>query len=103
DWLDWASDVGNARMARLQGQSTLAFARATLGRQIGVDRPVRAVPDTALPPLPDTTGLRDALLGTAPQVRQADAFARAARAQVWMSRSSYWPTFTASLSKGYSG
>ena len=96
-------DVGNARIALLQAQSNLAFAQATLGRQIGVDRPVRAVPDTVLPPLPDTAGLRDAMLGTAPQVRQADAFARAARAQLWASRSSYWPTFSTSLSKGYSG
>ena len=103
DSLRSAVDVGNARIALLQAQSNLAFAQATLGRQIGVDRPVRAVPDTVLPPLPDTTGLRDAMLGTAPQVRQADAFARAARAQVWASRSSYWPTFSTSLSKGYSG
>jgi len=103
DSLRSAVDVGNARIALLQAQSNLAFAQATLGRQIGVDRPVRAVPDTVLPPLPDTTGLRDAILGTAPQVRQADAFARAARAQVWASRSSYWPTFNASLGKGYSG
>src|SRR5690242_905475 len=103
DSLRSAVDYGNARIALLQAQSNLAFAQATLGRQIGVDRPVRAVPDTALPPLPDTSGLRDALLGTAPQVRQADAQARAARAGVWASRSSYWPTFSASLGKGYSG
>ncbi|HEY6852836.1 MAG TPA: TolC family protein [Gemmatimonadales bacterium] len=103
DSLRSAVDYGNARIALLQAQSNLAFAQATLGRQIGVDRPVRAVPDTVLPPLPDTSGLRDALLGTAPQVRQADAQARAARAGVWASRSSYWPTFSASLGKGYSG
>jgi len=103
DSLRSAVDYGNARIALLQAQSNLAFAQATLGRQIGVDRPVRAVPDTILPTLPDTGGLRDALLGTAPQVRQADAQARAARAQVWASRSSYWPTFSASLAKGYSG
>jgi len=103
DSLRSAVDFGNARIALLQAQSNLAFAQATLGRQIGVDRPVRAVPDTVLPPLPDTTGLRDAILGTAPQVRQADAFARAARAGVWVSKSFYWPTFSTSLTKGYSG
>ena len=103
DSLRSAVDFGNARIALLQAQSNLAFAQATLGRQIGADRPVRAVPDSAMPPLPDTTGLRDATLGTAPQVRQADATARAARAQVWASRSSYWPTFNTSVSKGYSG
>jgi outer membrane protein TolC len=47
--------------------------------------------------------MRAATLGAAPQVRQADALARAARAQLWASRSSYWPTFNASVSKGYSG
>jgi len=103
DSLRSAVDVGNARIALLQAQSNLAFAQATLGRQIGVDRPVRAVPDTVLPPLPDTAGLRAAILGTAPVVRQSDALARAARAQVWASRSSYWPIFSTSLSKGYSG
>lgn len=103
DSLRSAVDVGNARIALLQAQSNLAFAQATLGRQIGVDVPVRAVPDTVLPPLPDTMGMRAATLGTAPQVRQGDALARAARAQLWASRSSYWPTFNASVSKGYSG
>ncbi len=103
DSLRSAVDVGNARIALLQAQSNLAFAQATLGRQIGVDRPVRAIPDSIIPPVPDTTGLRAATIGAAPQVRQADALARAARSQVWISRSSYWPTFNTSLSKGYSG
>jgi outer membrane protein len=103
DSLRSAVDLGNAQIALLQAQSNLAFAQATLGRQVGVDVPVRAVPDTTMPPLPDTTGLREAALNAAPQVRQADALARAARAQVWASRSTYWPTFNASLSKGYSG
>jgi outer membrane protein len=103
DSLRSAVDLGNAQIALLQAQSNLAFAQATLGRQIGVDVPVRAVPDTTLPPLPDTTGLRSAAIESAPQVRQADALARAARAQVWVSRAAYWPTFSTSLAKGYSG
>src|SRR5258708_35061302 len=76
--------------------------RSTLFPYTTLFRSVRAVPDTVLPPLPDTSGLRDAVLGT-PQVRQADAQARAARAQLWVSRSNYWPTFNASLSKRYNG
>src|SRR5207249_9319405 len=51
-------DYGNARIALLQAQANLATAQANLGRQIGVDGPVRAVPDTALPAFPDTTALR---------------------------------------------
>ena len=42
-------DYGNARIALLQAQANLATAQANLGRQIGVDQPVRAVPDTVLP------------------------------------------------------
>src|SRR5581483_3658164 len=82
DTLTSAVDFGNAQLALLQAQANLATAQANLGRQIGVDQPVRAVPDTVLPPLPDTTGLRAEALAAAPQVRQADAAARAARAQV---------------------
>src|SRR5438045_1025956 len=47
-------EYGNARIALLQAQANLATAQANLGRQIGVDAPVRALPDTTLPALPDT-------------------------------------------------
>jgi outer membrane protein len=96
-------ELGNAQIALLQAQANLAFAQASLGRQIGIDQAVRAVPDSTLPPAPDTTGLRASALNTAPQVRQTEALARAARAQVWVSRAAYWPTFSTSLSKGSSG
>ncbi len=96
-------DLGSAQIALLQAQANLAFAQASLGRQIGIDSAVRAVPDTALPAAPDTTGLRESAMSTAPQVRQSEALARAARAQVWVSRSAYWPTFSTSVSKGSSG
>lgn len=96
-------ELGNAQIALLQAQANLAFSQASLGRQIGVDQAVRAVPDSTLPPAPDTTGVREAALSSAPQVRQSEAQARAARAQVWVSRSAYWPTFSTSLSKGSSG
>ena len=96
-------EFGNAQIALLQAQANLAFAQASLGRLIGVDQAVRAVPDTTLPPAPDTTGVRNAAVSTAPQVRQADALARAARAQVCVSLAAYWPTFSTSISKGSSG
>jgi len=92
DSLRSAVDVGNARLALLQAQANLAFAQATLGRQIGVDQPVRATPDSVLPPLPDTAALRAEAVAKAPQVQQADAQARAAAAQVWSARSQYFPT-----------
>lgn len=96
-------DYGNARIALLQAQANLATAQATLGRQIGVDQPVRAVSDSALPTLPDTTALRTTALATAPQVEQAEAEARAARAQVWSARSQYWPRFNVSYGNTRSG
>jgi len=96
-------DYGNARIALLQAQANLATAQANLGRQIGVDRPVRAVPDSAIPELPDTSVLRAAALDNAPQVEQAEAQARAARAQVWSARSQYWPRFNVSYSNTRSG
>lgn len=96
-------DYGNARIASLRAQADLATAQANLGRQIGVDAPVRAVPDTALPAVPDTAALRATALATAPQVEQAEEQARAARAQVWTARAQYWPTFSVSYSNNRQG
>ncbi len=87
-------DFGNARIALLEAQANLATAQANLGRQIGVDQPVRAVPDSVLPPLPDTTALRAIAVDRAPRVEQADAQARAARARVTVSRQTYFPRLT---------
>ena len=96
-------DYGSARIALLQARANLATAQANLGRQIGVDEPVRAVPDSVLPAMPDTTALRTAALRSAPQVEQAESEARAARAGVWSARSQYWPRFTVSYGDTRSG
>jgi outer membrane protein len=96
-------DYGNARLALLQAQANLATSQATLGRQIGMDAPVRATSDSVLPTLPDTRSLRGSLLETAPQVLQADANARAARAKVWSARSQYWPSLTVGYSNSRTG
>src|SRR6266850_1897726 len=96
-------DYGNARIALLQAQANLATAQANLGRQVGVDQPVRAVPDSALPGLPDTAALRASPLDEAPQVRQADAQASAARAQVWTARAHYWPSLTVAYNDNRQG
>src|SRR5437667_65145 len=81
DTLTATVDLGNAQLALLQAQANLATAEANLGRQVGVDQPVRAVPDTTFPSVPDTTALRTEALESSPQVRQAEAMARAAGAQ----------------------
>src|SRR5688500_2746074 len=90
-------DYGNARIALLEAQANLATAQANLGRQIGVDQSVRAVPDSALPPPPDTAALRGAALERTPQVEQADAQARAAGSQVSVARAQYFPSVTGSI------
>src|SRR5436190_254564 len=77
DTLTATVDLGSALLALLQAQANLATAQANLGRQIGVDQLVRAVPDSALPPLPDTTTMRASALQTAPLIRQAEAPTRA--------------------------
>jgi outer membrane protein TolC len=61
------------------------------------------VRDSVPPTFPDTTNLRVTVTETAPLVVQRAAEARAAAARVTASRSSYWPSFTTSVTGGYSG
>ncbi|HLQ58578.1 MAG TPA: TolC family protein [Gemmatimonadales bacterium] len=96
-------DYGNARIALLQAQANLATAQANLGRQVGIDSLVRAVPDSTLPALPDSIGLRTAALDNSPQVIQAQAQARAFGATVWDQRSQYLPTLSVSYSMSSQG
>jgi len=103
DTLTATVDFGNGQLARLQANANLATAQANLGRQIGVDQLVRAVPDSALPSLPDTTRLRAQVLDSSPQVRQAQAEVGVARSLVTVARSQFWPTLSASYSNGYTG
>jgi len=103
DSLRAAVDLGNARLSLLQAQANLATAQASLGRRIGVEAAVRAVPDTALLAFPDTTGVRAEAMSRSPQVQQAEAQAKAAQAQVSAARSQYWPTLSASYRNGYTG
>jgi outer membrane protein len=103
DTLTATVDLGTAQLALLQAEANLATAQANLGRQVGLDQPVHALRDSALAVLPDTIVLRAEVLDSSPQVRQADAQARAARAQVTVAHAGYWPTFSASYSNGYTG
>src|SRR5207247_2220013 len=103
DTLTSTVELGSAQLALLQAQANLATAQAALGRQIGVDQLVRAVPDTTLPLLPDTTAVRASALETAPVVTQAEAAGRAASAQVWSARAQYWPSVTVSYSTNRTG
>src|SRR2546430_16939502 len=103
DTLTATVDLGNARLTLLQAQANLATAQANLGRQVGVDQLVRAVPDSAVPPLPDTTTMRASALPTAPLIKQAEAQASATGARVWSARSQYWPTLSVSYDNNRTG
>ena len=103
DTLSAIVDYGNSELSLLQAQATLASGQANLGRQVGLDTPVRALPDSVLPILPDTTHLRQEAMDSSPQVRQAVAQAQAAQSQIAVNRSQYWPTLSAGYSNGYAG
>jgi outer membrane protein TolC len=93
--------LGNARVQLINSQTQLATAEANLGRLVGAEGSVSATDDSAyyrvLPEL-DTTALRVEALNRSPQVRLAEANARAARASINVARAGYWPTLTLAAS-----
>jgi len=103
DSLAAAVVYGNAQVALLTAQANLAGAQLTLGREIGVNHSVQAVPDSTLPAFPDTVSINAIALETAPLVAVADAQAHAFGSLVTVSRSQYWPTFSVSYANGYTG
>jgi outer membrane protein TolC len=90
-------------LALLQAEANLETARSNLGRQVGIDHPVRAVLDSTFPEPPDTATLREEVGRSAPLVQQAEAQARAAGAKVVVAQAQYWPTLSATFSNGVSG
>ena len=96
-------EYGNARLALLEAQSGVAFAQASLGRQIGLEGRVKGVGDFVFPPFPDTASLRAEIVGGGPDVRRSEALARVAAADQWSARSTYFPTISVSFSDNYQG
>ena len=96
-------EFGNARIGLLRANGNLLGAQANLGRQIGVDGPVRAAFDSMLPPMPDTADLRQTAISSSPAVDQAESRASAARALVWSARSEYWPSLVVSYNNSRQG
>jgi outer membrane protein TolC len=98
-------ELGNAQLQLLNAQAQLATAEANLGRLVGVDAPVRAVADSGIFRLGalDTAALREEARRNSPAVRLAEAQARAAAAQVAVSRAQYFPAITASYSQSFAG
>ncbi len=95
--------VGNAELALVNIQASVATAEANLGRLIGETARVAAADDSAFYRMVgslDTVAIRTEALSRSPTVQAADASARAADAALKASRSTYWPSLV--LSGSYS-
>ena len=98
-------ELGNARLQLLNAQTSRATATANLARLIGYDDGVRVDPNGTMGNLVavDTAMVRQQVIDASPTILQVDAAARAADAQVSVSRGQYWPTVNASYSQNLNG
>lgn len=105
DTLQSTVERANAQLQLVTAQADLATSTASLARLIGFDGPVRPVSDSALFQMGtlDTARLRLEVVDEAPSVRAAQASARAADAQVQVSRAQYFPTLSAGYSNSWAG
>jgi outer membrane protein len=88
-------NLGSARVQLIQAQTQQATAEANLGRQVGANGPVTAQDDSTfyeVIPTVDTAALQVEAVIRSPQVRAAEASAKAARVSVTASKASYWPS-----------
>ena len=105
DTLRSTVELGNARLQLLNAQAQLATAEANLARLIGADGGVHAGGAPVMPDIAglDSAGLRLEIVNRSPPVQAAEAQARAAGAQVGVSRAQYMPTITASYRPSWAG
>lgn len=98
-------ELQNARLQRLNAETQRATSEANLARLIGIEGSARPEADSSLltPVTIDTAQLRLEALQQSPAVAQAEADARAAAAQLAVSRAQYFPSVTASYSNSYAG
>ncbi len=86
--------LGNSRLQLLNALTTVATTEANLGRLVGMDGRVRALPDSAylvVTAIGDTATIRTDAENNSPRVRAAQAQADAARANVKASKAAWWP------------
>ena len=102
DSLQLLLEVNRARIEVLRRDSALAVSRLRLGRQIGLDGPVEAAPDSSTPPaLPFTlTQAVDEIRRRGPEVEAARAAERRAGAAVIAERESYLPEIRVGYTMG---
>ena len=100
-FVEWA----NARLQLINAQTQRATSSANLARLIGFDGDVRAVSDESIAFIVDldTAAIRAEAMADGPSIEQAVAAARAADAQVSVSRAAYFPSVTASYSRSLAG
>ena len=98
-------DLANAQLQLINAQTSRATASANLARLIGYEGVVAAVSDSSIALIAeiDTAALRVEALQSGPDVQQAIAAARAANAQVGVSRAAYFPSVTASYTRSLAG
>jgi outer membrane protein TolC len=98
-------ELANARLQLISSQTQLSTSSANLARLIGYDGDVQVVTDSSISFLAeiDTAALRAEALEYGPDAEQARSAARAADAQVGVSRAAYFPSVTASYSRSVAG
>ena len=98
--------LGNAQLQLAQTQSALATAEARLAQLIGVRGRMAAADDSAfyqVQPVPDSAALLGEALEASPTVRNTEAVARAARAQLSAAKAGYWPRLALGASTSWNG
>ncbi|MEP6474821.1 MAG: TolC family protein [Gemmatimonadota bacterium] len=98
--------LGTAQLQLAQTLSALATDEARLAQLIGVRGRVSAADDSSfyhMQPAPDSAALFAEALDAAPTVRNTEALARAARAQLTAAKAGYWPTVALSANTNWSG
>jgi outer membrane protein len=86
--------LGNSQLQLLTARTAVATTEANLGRLVGMEGRVRALPDSAylvVVELGDTSAVRTEAEDNSPKVRAAQAQADAARASVRASKAAWWP------------
>jgi outer membrane protein len=98
--------LGNTRLALLNAITAVATSEANLGRLVGMDGRVRALPDSAylqIVEITDTSALRTEAENNSPAVLSSQAQAEAARANLRASKSAWWPQLNLSGQYSYNG
>jgi outer membrane protein len=98
--------LGNSQLDLLTALTAVATSEANLGRLVGMDGRVRALPDSSfltVREIGDTTAIRLEAENNSPKVLAAQAQADAARASVKASKAAWWPQLNLSGRYSYNG